>query len=112
MNEMRKPTNDVYASMSSLIEIAIKTSIGKLSVSGVSIAEIPELLSAMGVELLPVEPEDCNKLSLLKISAKHRDPFDRLIISQAIRHNMTLISPVKAFSEYKPDGLRLLWDEV
>jgi PIN domain nuclease of toxin-antitoxin system len=102
--------NSVFASMSSFIEIGIKTSLGKLSMNGITLEMFPELLDTLHIELIAIEPEDCYKLSVLNQKVRHRDPFDRLIISQAINRKMILISPDKMFLEYEPDGLNLIWD--
>jgi PIN domain nuclease of toxin-antitoxin system len=84
-------------SIASLWEITIKTSLGKLTLSG-DITKIIKEFRLSGFELLQINPEDLITLSNLEYI--HRDPFDRIIIAQAITADLPLISSDDMFSKY------------
>ena len=89
---------DVAVSIASLWEIAIKLSIGKLTLPA-SIDEIfPQQLSLNQIELWPIEVRHLKAVSTLPFH--HRDPFDRLIIAQALVEDVGLVSVDKAFTLY------------
>jgi PIN domain nuclease of toxin-antitoxin system len=92
-----------FVSIVSFWEIAIKLSLDRISM------KVP--LDRLGIELekncfqlLPITLADTLILSTLPFY--HRDPFDRLIISQSISNNFTVISKDKEFSAY---GMNLIW---
>ncbi|RYE20517.1 MAG: type II toxin-antitoxin system VapC family toxin [Sphingobacteriaceae bacterium] len=89
--------NDVFISIVSLWEIAIKMNIGKLSLSQ-SLIEIQDYLTSKEFILLEVKFTHLNTLSTLPLH--HKDPFDRLLIAQAIAENLTLISADQHFQAY------------
>lgn len=89
---------DVAVSIASLWEIAIKVSIGKLRLPS-SIEELfPQQLTLNQIDLLPIEVRHLQALS--KLPFHHRDPFDRLIISQSLVDNIGLVSVDKTFATY------------
>ena len=92
-----------FVSIASLWEIAIKLSLDRLSIK-VSFEKLGTELDKNNFQLLPITFNDTVILSTLAFH--HRDPFDRLIISQSIANNFTLISKDKEFSSYK---IKLLW---
>jgi len=84
-------------SIASLWEITIKVSLGKLAMSS-DIATTIDKAIANGFEILPIERNHLITLSTLDYI--HRDPFDRLIISQAIAENVPVISCDSTFQQY------------
>ena len=84
-------------SIVSLWEITIKISLSKLVMSG-DIATTIDKALANGFEILPVERNHLITLSTLDFI--HRDPFDRLIISQAIAENVPVVSCDSIFQQY------------
>ena len=90
-------TNQLNFSVVSIWEIAIKLNIGKLKIEH-SIEDIYQLLAQLKIELLPIERSDLDRY--LTLPLHHRDPFDRLIISQAIERELILISADGAFEPY------------
>ncbi|HVA98105.1 MAG TPA: type II toxin-antitoxin system VapC family toxin, partial [Bacteroidia bacterium] len=78
--------------------ITIKIQIGKLSL-GISLKELFEYADRNQIEIIPITYDHLFVLS--KLPNHHNDPFDRLIISQAIAENLTLISRDKSISKYK-----------
>ena len=91
--------NTIYITIVSLWEIAIKRSIGKLKLTA-SLKDIQNLVSSKVVSILPLTVSHLEILEGLPYKDKHRDPFDRLIISQAITENLTLISSDAHFKDY------------
>lgn len=91
-------TNIKFISVASLWEIAIKSSIGKLTLSAPFDQLIPQHLSLNGFELLPIEIAHLAMVTTLPFH--HRDPFDRLLIAQAITEKMPLLSSDSAFNAY------------
>jgi PIN domain nuclease of toxin-antitoxin system len=90
-------------SVVSIWEIAIKLNIGKLKIDH-SIEDIYQLLAQLKIEILPIDRLDLDRY--LTLPLHHRDPFDRLIISQAIERELILISADGAFEPYP---LQRLW---
>jgi PIN domain nuclease of toxin-antitoxin system len=84
-------------SVVSIWEIAIKLNIGKLKIEH-SIEDIYQLLAQLKIEILPIERSDLDRYLILPLH--HRDPFDRLIISQAIDRELILISVDGSFELY------------
>jgi PIN domain nuclease of toxin-antitoxin system len=94
---MNDEDNVLLLSIVSLWEITIKTSIGKLKMQR-SIDDVIKNISADGFKILPIKPN--HLLTLSKLEFIHRDPFDRMIISQGIAENISVISADSVFREY------------
>lgn len=90
--------NDKWVSMVSVWEIAIKHSIGKLSLSAPFSVLIPQQIRKNGFDLLDIK--FARTASVTTLSFHHRDPFDRLIITQAIVEGMDVVSIDAAFDSY------------
>ena len=87
----------LVVSIASFWEITIKTSLGKLTVPE-GISGLMDKALFKGFKILPIEREHLIVLSALNLI--HRDPFDRIIIAQAIAENMPLISSDDIFKQY------------
>ncbi len=96
--------NDRYLSVASLWEMAIKVSIGKLDVPLPFTRLVRQHVVGNAIDVLQVEPEHLDEQR--KMPFHHRDPFDRLIIAQAITEEMTVFSRDSAFEEYP---IRFVW---
>jgi PIN domain nuclease of toxin-antitoxin system len=96
-------SNGLMVSIVSFWEITIKTSLGKLTTDG-NIAEVMDKSLSKGFRILPIEREHLIVLSTLELI--HRDPFDRIIIAQAIAENMPLVSSDDVFKQY---SLNCIW---
>ena len=90
-------TNQLNFSVVSIWEIVIKLNIGKLKIEH-SIEDIYQLLAQLKISILPIERLDLDRY--LTLPLHHRDPFDRLIISQAIDRELILISADGSFDLY------------
>jgi PIN domain nuclease of toxin-antitoxin system len=91
--------NERYLSVASLWEIAIKVSLGKLKVPLPLTRLAREHVTGNAIEVLPIEPEHLDEQR--KLPFHHRDPFDRLIIAQAIVEEMEVVTRDEAFSAYE-----------
>ena len=94
--------------MVSFWEISLKYATGKLELSGVSPDDFPAIVRQSGFDILPITADDAATFHHLP-RMEHKDPFDRLIIWQAISHKLTLISQDSAFAAYRKLGLKVLW---
>ncbi|WP_316831037.1 type II toxin-antitoxin system VapC family toxin [Pedobacter aquatilis] len=100
--------NTIFVSAISFWEISLKHSLNKLEISNILPDRIPELAVEAGYELLPLLPEEAANYHQLK-GTWHRDPFDRMLIGQAIQKNITLISKDESISKYQAEGLKIVW---
>ena len=93
--EALRSADAIFVSPFSYAEIGIKASIGKL--------EIPEVLEETmrnyGARTLPLSPR--HGLRVAELPLIHRDPFDRLLIAQAMAEKLTILSPDTRFPEYE-----------
>jgi len=96
--------NQLVLSLASLWEIAIKISIGKLELLQPFDQLIPQQLKENDIHVMPVELSHLTKI--LGLPFHHRDPFDRLIIAQALTEGLSVISPDIVFSKY---SVKLIW---
>ena len=101
--------NDVFVSTVSFWEIALKTSIKKFFFEGIVVDDLPEYAQETGFQILDIKAREACSFAKLPLKDNHKDPFDRMIICQAITKDMTLISKDKMFAQYQNDGLRLVW---
>lgn len=96
-------TELIYTSVAPLWEIAIKQSIGKLDLD-FSITQIENLCNEKDIQILPIKSKHLDKLK--NLPKYHGDPFDRLIISQALAENLTIITRDSTIPNYP---VRTLW---
>ena len=97
-------SNSLYLSIASLWEITIKTSLGKLEL-GIPLEQITtNFILPSGFKILPIHLS--HLLVLKDLPFHHRDPFDRMLISQAISESLTLVSEDRAFGDYT---VKTLW---
>ncbi|MEO7675104.1 MAG: type II toxin-antitoxin system VapC family toxin [Pyrinomonadaceae bacterium] len=102
------PANEVFISAVSLWEIAIKRRMRKLDLGGLENDDLIELAGKMGIATMALSPEEAVTYGNLTEDS-HFDPFDRMLIWQAISRKMVLVSGDEQFQRFKPDGLKLLW---
>ena len=86
LNELESPSNIIYVSSITIAELMIKSSIGKLQINFDPIA----LAEQSGFELLDFSGQDA--LQLRDLPFHHRDPFDRMLISQSIATKYPLMT--------------------
>jgi PIN domain nuclease of toxin-antitoxin system len=95
--------HDKLLSTASLWEMAIKLSLGRLTLAEPFGVLIPQQLRVNGIEILNIEIDHLAVLTTLPFH--HRDPFDRLIIAQAIVEECPIVSIDPAFNAYPVERL-------
>jgi PIN domain nuclease of toxin-antitoxin system len=96
--------NECYLSIASCWEMAVKASLNKLRLAKSIERFVTEQLAANRFSLLNIELRHVAKVE--KLPFYHRDPFDRLLIAQAIEEKLTIITADKILSKY---GVNTLW---
>ena len=97
-------TNELYISIISVWEVAIKTSLGKLGDFKGGAKALLSSVNNSPIALLPVTPEHVILVETLPFI--HRDPFDRLLIAAAISENMSLVTIDENIRKY---SVPVLW---
>ncbi len=98
------PANEKHVSLVTAWEVAIKVNLGKLKLTVPYEELFPGAILANGFQSLPTEFRHFQKL--LSLPFHHRDPFDRLLVAQALVEGMTLVPCDPHFSAY---GATVLW---
>jgi PIN domain nuclease of toxin-antitoxin system len=97
-NKIKDIRQPCFISVASFWEIAIKIQIGKLILE-VGLDELYRFAERNQIELIHINEN--HLLTLLKLEGIHNDPFDRIIISQAISEKLILITKDKGLKKYK-----------
>ncbi len=92
LQEMQDTSNTLHLSLVSVWELQIKIQLGKFSLSAPLTTVIQREMRSNILQLLPITVNHVFAPSQLPFLPNHRDPFDRLLVAQAIQENMTLIS--------------------
>ncbi len=101
---LKEPETVVLFSQVSLLEIQIKVGIGKLDLA-FPVERIPELAEQSG--LVPLALRNEAIFTLPKLPDLHRDPFDRLLICEAIQEGVPLVTPDATIRRYP---IKVIWD--
>jgi len=101
---MRNPANELFLSVASAWEIAIKVNLGRLRLPDRPDRFIPGQLMKNVIEPLPVEMG--HALYVSRLPAIHRDPFDRIIIAQSILEKMPVVTRDTDIAKYK---IKTVW---
>jgi len=96
--------NERYLSAASAWEIAIKHATGRLPLPERPDILVPRIREASGIESLDIDEESA--LHAGKLPGLHSDPFDRMLVAQAIVHGLTILTPDPEIERY---GVRVLW---
>ena len=95
---IRDTENDVYLSVVSIWEVIIKHGLGKLFLPEPPEIYLPRQRRLHLIQSLPVDEDSVSQLS--KLPLLHRDPFDRMLISQALQYNLTIATVDNAIRAY------------
>ena len=98
------PANDVLLSMASVWEMAIKAGLGKLQFSQPFEVLVPAQIALNAVELLPITLD--HLIGVSRLPFHHRDPFDRLIVAQALTEKIAVVGTDSHFDLY---GIERYW---
>jgi PIN domain nuclease of toxin-antitoxin system len=94
---------EIYLSAVTALEVSIKARLGKLRLATPPPRCIPAFLANQGLRALNVT--HVHALKVYDLPRHHNDPFDRLIIAQAIAEEMTVLTADRSFSKYPVDVL-------
>ncbi|MBF0220555.1 MAG: type II toxin-antitoxin system VapC family toxin [Gammaproteobacteria bacterium] len=97
LEQIQNPHNRCYLSLVTLWEITIKLQLGKLTLRQ-PLSVLVEEQQQNHIELLPLQPTHI--FTLEQLPAHHKDPFDRLLIAQAIAEQLTVITVDSQFQSY------------
>ncbi len=101
MDRIRDFGNEIYLSIASLWEIAIKSGLGKLTLDAPFVDFVERNVMGEGIMLLEVNVEHLAEVQ--KLPHHHRDPFDRLIIAQSIVEKLRVLTTDPQFKNYNID---------
>jgi PIN domain nuclease of toxin-antitoxin system len=104
LDDLKDDESLVLFSQVSLLEIQIKASLGKLQLD-FPVEHIPDLADQSGLTALPLS--NAAIFTLPKLPAVHRDPFDRLLVCEAIQQGVPLVTPDEIIRRYP---VKILWD--
>jgi PIN domain nuclease of toxin-antitoxin system len=98
------PGNEIYLSAVSSWEIAVKYALGRLPLREPPERFVPAQREQHGIEPLPLDEEAA--LHLARLPLLHKDPFDRMLVCQAIVHGLAILTPDKLVNQYP---VRTMW---
>ena len=101
---IRNPSHEVYLSSVSAWEIVTKYGTGRLPLPEPPDRLIQTERRLRGLAALPFDEESA--VQGLKLPALHRDPFDRMLIAQAIAHGLAIVTPDQSIAQYP---VRTIW---
>ena len=101
---LEEENTQTFLSAASAWEIALKFGSPGMQLPSHPVILVPEIRARYGIN--PLDVEEAAALSVSKLPALHRDPFDRLLIAQAIHHGLILVTPDPEIAQYP---VRTLW---
>lgn len=102
------PIHSIYVSTISFWEISLKYSLGKIELTHIVPDELPQFVRHTGLEILDLSENTAS--SFYKLPRElHKDPFDRLLVWEAIQRDLILISKDPSLKAYEKYGLKLVW---
>ncbi len=101
---MRSDEHELVLSLVSIWEISMKVQVGKLKAVDSSVAYIRDEAQEYGMEILPIRYEHI--LAAERLPLHHSEPFDRLIIGQAVVESLPVLTHDRMFPDYP---VKLIW---
>jgi PIN domain nuclease of toxin-antitoxin system len=101
---LQRGDEEIYFSAASSWEIAIKTQLGKYRLPEAPAGYIPKRLTEQGIR--PLSITQSHALRVQELPLHHRDPFDRLLVAQALAEEMTILTADPHFTRYR---VQLVW---
>ena len=102
---LEDPSNQLLISAATIWEISIKVGLKKLVLSLPYKEWINQAIADLGMSILPINVEYAN--AQIELPMHHRDPFDRLIITQAVVEKLPIVSSDQMITQY---GVNRIWD--
>jgi PIN domain nuclease of toxin-antitoxin system len=100
--------NEIFVSAVTFWEIAIKFRLGKLDLGGLNPSEFLRIAEEMEFQTINLSAEESSSYFQLK-EEHHKDPFDRMLVWQAIQRNLTIISKDRKLEQFSDFGLMIYW---
>lgn len=97
------PDNGVFLSVVSAWEIGVKNALGRLPLPAPPEQFVPEMRKGHLLATLPLDEE--STLQLGRLPDLHKDPFDRMLVCQALQHNLILVTPDESIRQYSVHSL-------
>ena len=97
-------SNDVLVSAASAWEITTRHRLGKLPGTGALARDVAGAIAGQGFEELGITVHDAERAG--RLAGSHRDPFDRMLIAQALAHDLSVVSVDAVFDRY---GVNRVW---
>jgi PIN domain nuclease of toxin-antitoxin system len=104
LEALRTPENEIFLSSISVTEISIKSELGKLDLPDDPRIYLPSRRESYRIKPLPWTEDTA--LLLASLPRHHRDPFDRMLVCQALHHRLTLVTSDSAIARYQAP---ILW---
>lgn len=105
---LSNPINMICVSSVDFWEISIKFRTGKIGLGDYLPSDLPKICQQIGFELIDLSSNETG--TFYQINADyHKDPFDRILIWQAITNDFTLISDDENVKKYVSEGLKVVW---
>jgi PIN domain nuclease of toxin-antitoxin system len=95
---LRNGQQEIYFSAASVWELTIKAHLKKLTLPAPPADCIPQFMAKQGLRPLPVS--QVHAVKVYDLPSHHRDPFDRILIAQAIAEEMTILTSDRVFAKY------------
>lgn len=96
--------NECLVSIATAWEMAIKVSLGSLRIDGALDRFLPEQIAANGFQPLSIDLKHAARVATLPFH--HRDPFDRLLVAQALEEELAVVTADSVFTKY---GVKQVW---
>ena len=106
LQALSRPEAELFVSIVSLWEIAVKRQAGKLRVAEAPHAIIDIIQAQAAWRILPLEVTHIQALNEIARFSDHTDPFDRILIAQAHREGLQIITADQQFPRY---GVKVIW---
>ena len=97
-------SNEMFVSAASAWEIATKHRIGRLPEAEALATDVAGCIADEGFEALAISVRDAERAG--RLPGVHRDPFDRILVAQALGHDLAIVSVDATFDRY---GVNRLW---
>jgi len=101
--QFRDPANEVYLSSVSVWEILVKHALGRMPLPDAPERYLPQMRTRHGIAALPLAEGDACYLP--KLPPLHQDPFDRMLVCQALANGLTLLTPDPQLHRYPVPSL-------
>ena len=101
--ELKASANDLFVSVASIWEIQIKSKLGKMKLDA-SLQTIVREQENNGIQIMNIDQD--HALFIENLPLHHKDPFDRMLISQAMVEDLTIVTVDKRFTDY---NVKVLW---